>query len=796
MNTNFKIMWQNIWKNKGSSALSILGLAIGIACFMLLGMYILTELRFDRFHKFSDRLALVTVGYKSPDDAEMRYMGVTPTALAPALSAQFPEIEEAVRIYPASSVTVRQDDQLYNEDAFVYADSAFFDVLTYSFRSGDPRQALARPHSVVLTEAMAEKYFKGDNPVGKTIFLNKTAWQVTGVVETPPANTELPFSAVLSYTTLERSRNLAWNSANDITIMRLKDRESFATLQPQVDALIEQQFAEAIQAGGDYQVNIEKLADVHLHSRAAGTGNITYLYILGGFAVGLLLIACINFTNLLTARSTERAREIGVKKVLGAQRGLLIRQFLMESAFSVFIAILLGLILAIVTLPFFNRYVELNISMQYFNDFRFYIGIALLFIVVSVIAGGWPALILSAFKPISVLKGKITNTRGGGKIRQGLVVFQFSISILFIICTFIAGKQLRYMQTTDTGLNRSQILVINANTLPTQSIQTFKQELLNQSGIRGITASYDSPVNVQGGYTISGVGDQKSDFQLSITAIPVEKDFVDVFDIQLLAGTSFTDTDILRANLPDFEQREYTFIVNELTAQTMGWTADEAVGKRIDMNGRQGRIIAVTDDFNFTSLHEKIEPIVLFPEYNYFGKLFIKTENDTPLTSTMADIENTWKSINPDLPFEYHFLDQEYDALFRQETQTARVLNIFSMITLIVAAMGLFGLTAFTAQQRIKEIGIRKVLGASVSGIMSMLSANFLKLVLIAAVIATPIGWWLMETWLEDFAFRIEIQWWMFIFAGTLAVLIALATVSWHAFAAANANPVDSLRDE
>ncbi|GGG81082.1 ABC transporter permease [Parapedobacter pyrenivorans] len=792
-----KIAWRNLWKNKTTASISIVGLAVGITCFILLGTYLLNELRFDRFHRYADRIALVTAGYKSPDDAEMRYMGVTPTAVGPTLSNQFPEVEKATRIYNRGTLTVRHGDQLLNENNIIYADSAFFEILTYPFVAGDPHTVLNQPQSVVLTVPMAKKYFGDENPVGQSILIDEKPWQVTGVVQPPPAYTQLSFSAVLAYTTLERSRNLIWHSANDITLLLLKSPIDFGPLQQQVDALVQQQFAESIKSGGYYyQLNIEKLTEVHLYSKAAGTGNIAYLYILGGIAIGLLLIACINFTNLVTAQSAERAQEIGVKKVLGAERGLLFRQFLFESAFAVFLAIILGLALALFALPLFNRYVGMDISMVHWNDIRFYVGIATLFILISLVAGGWPAFVLSAFKPVTVLKGKITNTRSGWKLRKGLVVFQFCISILFVVCTVIAGSQLHYIQTKDTGLNRSQVVVLDGSSLPVKTIETFKNELLGKTGIQGVTASYDSPVNVKGGYTIMGADGKESNFALSVTAIPVEKDFVPVFDIQLLTGSNLTDADIARSNLDDDNTREYAFIINELAAQTMGWSAEEAIGKWINMNGREGRVKAVAANFNFASLHEEVKPIVLFPEYNWFGKLFIKTADGASITHTLRTIESTWKAVNPNKPFDFHFLDQEYEALYKQEAQTASVLNIFSLITVLVAAMGLFGLAAFTAQQRVKEIGIRKVLGASVIGIVRMLSADFVKLVFIAAIIASPIAWWMMNTWLADFAYRIQIEWWMFGLAALFALVVALLTVSSQAIKAAVANPVDSLRDE
>lgn len=791
-----KIAWRNLQRNKTSSAINILGLSLGIACFLLLGTYLLNELRFDRFHRYTDRIAWVTAAYQSPDDPEMHAMAVTPNAVGPTFQERFSEVKKAARIRRRGTMTAKRGDLLFNEPGIIYADSAFFEILTYRFVAGDARTALIQPQSVVLTTDLAEKYFGKANPIGQTILLNEKLCQITGVVETPPTYTQLPFSAVLPYHSMPRSNDLIWHSANDVTLLLLNDQKSFKPLQQKADALIEQQLAEGLTSGYKYKLNVERLADVHLHSKAAGAGNIAYLYILGGIAVGLLLIACINFTNLVTARSAERAQEIGVKKVLGAERSLLFRQFLFESAFAVFVAIILGIALALFTLPLFNRYVGMDISMMHWNDARFYAGVAILFILVSLIAGGWPALVLSAFKPVSVLKGKMTSTRGGGQLRKGLVVFQFCISILFVVCMVIAGSQLHYIQTKNTGLNRSQVIVLDGSSLPVKTIETFKNELLGQTGIKGVTASYDSPVNVKGGYTIMGADGKASDFALSVTAIPIEKDFVPVFDIQLLAGSNLTDADIQRSNPEDGDSREYTFIINELASQTMGWSAEEAIGKWINLNGREGRIKAVVANFNFASLHEEVKPIVLFPEYAWFGKLFIKTAEGTSIAHTVKTIESTWETVNPSKPFDFHFLDQEYEDLYQQEAQTAKVLNLFSLSTILVAAMGLFALAAFTAQQRVKEIGIRKVLGASVTSIVRMLSVDFVRLVLIAAVIASPIAWWIMNTWLADFAYRIDIEWWMFVLAAIFALLVAILTVSSQAIRSALANPVESLRDE
>jgi len=790
-----KLAWRNLWKHKTTALISIGGLAVGLTCFLLLGTYLFHELRVDRFYPDAGRIALVTSAYRSPDDGETWYVDVTPNAVGPTLQSTFAEVETAARIYRYGTLPIRHGERLFNETEAIYADSTLFRVLAYRFVAGDPQTALRDPEGIVLTAAAAQKYFGDKNPIGQTLLINERPRVVTGVVETPPAYTQLPFSVVMPYHSLRRSQELVWHSANDITLLLLRDEAAFDPLQQQVNALLKERFAEVFEAGGSVELNIEKLTDVHLHSRAAGTGNIAYLYILGAIGIGLMLIACINFTNLVLARTAERAQEIGIRKVMGAGRGRLFGQFMLESALAVVIAVIIGLILAYTGLPVFNQYVGLHISTELWGNLRFIGGIAIVATLVTLAAGGWPALVLSAFRPITVLKGKFTDTRKGGRLRRVLVVFQFGVSILFMICTVIAGSQLHYLQTKDTGMNRSQVIVLDGATLPVESIETFKNQLSGRPGIQGVTASYDSPVNVEGGYTIIGADGHQPNFSLNISAMPIERDFVSVFGIRLLAGSDLTDADIMQVR-QETEAPEYTFILNELAARALGWSPEAAIGKRINLNGRSGRIKAVADNFHFAPLREEVKPIVLFPEYSWFGKLFVRTAEGTSVKEVLAVVEDTWKTVNPNRPFDFHFLDQEYKDLYRREIQTTRVLHVFAVVTILVAAMGLFGLAAFTAQQRLREICIRKVLGASVTGLVRGFSANFVRLVVLATVIAVPVAWWLMNRWLQDFAYRVTMQWWMFAAVAVVAVIIAAVTVSSQAIKAALTNPARALRDE
>ncbi|TWR31363.1 FtsX-like permease family protein [Mucilaginibacter pallidiroseus] len=413
----------------------------------------------------------------------------------------------------------------------------------------------------------------------------------------------------------------------------------------------------------------------------------------------------------------------------------------------------------------------------------------------TLLAGTYPSLYLSAFKPIVTLKGKSSAQPGGAIVRKSLVVFQFVVSVFFIISTLIAGNQLKYIQEMNTGLNREQVLVINTGGSPYQKIEVLKNDVLQQEGVLSVTASYDSPVNVGGGYTINQADGKNADFNLSVTAIPIEKSFIKTLGIKIIAGADLDMGDEQQVRTEKEEDRKYGFVLNEMAVKAMGWSPQQAIGKRIGLNGRMGTIKAVTNNFNFASLHEAVTPIVMFPEYDWFGKLLIKTSGKNT-AKVIAAIQSRWKTFSPNTPFEYHFLDEEFDQMYKTDQRTGEILKVFTLVTIFISCLGLFGLAVFTTRQRVKEIGIRKVLGAGVLNIVGLISSDFLKLVIIAIVISSPLAYYFMHQWLEDFAYRINIQLWVFALAGGMAVLIAFVTVSYQSIKAALSNPVNSLRSE
>ncbi|RYU92417.1 ABC transporter permease [Mucilaginibacter terrigena] len=798
-----KTAWRNLVQNKTTSLISMAGLAVGICCFLLLTTYLINELRYDRFHVKADRIVRVAYNYKSPDDKEARFISVTQTAVVPVYKQEFSEIEDGVRVFNLSGqgpVAIKYGDKLFSEKNMLLADDAFFKIFTFKFLQGNPVNALADPSSVVITASTAKKYFGNDNPMGKILKADDTNnLMVTGVIEDVPAYSQIKFDLMANAALDPGTKVLKWNAASNYSYLLLKPGADIKALEKKMDAYIANILKGQNRPGVTTNYTLEPLTSVHLQSKALfsleAPGDIKYIYILGIVAVVLLLLACVNFLNLVTARSAERGREIGVRKVMGAVRGQLFTQFIIEAGIITLFSLLVGVLLLSVFFPTFSVFTGQQLGFATWNTSWLVGALAVLFIVVTFMAGTYPSLYLSAFKPIITLKGNSSMQAGGNMLRKSLVVFQFVVSVFFIISTLIAGNQLRYMQTLNTGINRDQVLVLDIGGIPYNNIEAFKNEIKQQNGVLASTASYDSPVNVRGGYSINSAEGKPADYSLSVTAIPIEKSFVKTLGIKLVAGTDLDLGDEQQVLIKDNEKRHYSFILNEMAVKALGWKPDEAIGKKIGINGRMGEIKAVAKDFNFASLHQEITPIAMFPEYEWFGKLLIKTSGKNT-AGTIAAIQAKWKAFYPTKPFEYHFLDQEFEELYKTDQRTGSILTAFTAVTIFISCLGLFGLAVFSTRQRVKEIGIRKVLGAGVASIVGLISFDFIKLVLIAIIISSPLAWYAMHTWLQDFAFRVNIQWWVFALAGGMAALIAFLTVSYQSVKAALSNPVKSLRSE
>ncbi|MBU1820848.1 MAG: ABC transporter permease [Bacteroidetes bacterium] len=796
----FRIAFRNLWRNKTFSLITILGLAVGLACCLLLFMYVSHELSYDDFQQKADRTVRVTMEYSM--DGNVGKVPVTGTKVAPEFVRAFPEVEAGARLLNSSAV-VRNGEQRFSEKRFVYADSSLFRVFSFRLLKGNPQTALAGPNQLVLSESTARKYFGGEDPVGKVLRVDtrrgETDYTVTGVVEDSPLNSQIKYDVLASFASLGASKTEEWWSANYATYLLLRTPESLAGLQSKVPGYMKSKSAETEMTGKNYLTyTLEPLRRVHLHSEVEGNfepnGDLLYIYIFGSIAVLILVIACVNYVNLATARAVERAQEVGVRKVMGAQPGQLFGQFIGESVIVTFIALLSGLLLSSLALPLFNQLSDRQFSFDTWLQPDNLLIIAGIGIVVSLVAGSYPALVLTSYQPVRVLKGHLKTT-GAGNFRRTLIVFQFAITAFLIISTFIVQNQLNYIQAKKLGYDKEHVVVLPADRQVGEKVQVLKSEFKQNASVQQVSLAYESPVFIKGGYSMRRA-DMPEDQYKMVAGLPVDEDFVKTMGLRILAGSDLNKADLAQAPVMYGDTANYYhFILNETAAKELGWTPQQAIGQKMDMGqNRKGEVKAVVENFHFASMREKIGPLVIFPEG--YGNVVLVKLSGSQLANTLRFLENKWNTLVPNRPFEYQFLDEEFNKLYATETRTGRIFSVFSFLSIFLACLGLFGLSAYTTALRTKEIGIRKVLGASIGSIVSLLSQDFLKLVLIAIVIASPLAWYAMDRWLQDFAYRIDIPWWVFIVAGLLAVGVALLTVSFQSVKAALMNPVRSLRSE
>lgn len=796
MLTNYlRIALRNLLRHKAFSFINLIGLAIGLTCCLLIARYVQHELSYDNFHAKADRIVRVTMEYGG--NGQSGKVAVTGTKVAPAFGRAFPEVENGVRMI-RRSVVVRYGEKLFEEPNFYYADSAFFPIFSFQLLEGNSATALKAPNQVVLTANTARKYFGSETPVGKTLRIGDTKdYLVTGVAADVPTNSQIRFDFVASFSSLDASKTEEWWSANYITYLLLRNKEAIAPLQTKIPGYMRIQSKELGITGSDYLTyHLEPLRSVHLGSELSGfepNNNMKYIYIFSAVALLILVIACVNYTNLTTARATDRAKEVGMRKVMGAVRGQLFWQFMGESVIVTGIALVLSLGLMYLMLPAFNELAGKKLAFTVFGDASFLAGLIVIGLVVSLFAGSYPALALANFQPIKVLKGSFKTSGSGIWLRKSLMVFQFVISTFLIISTLIIRQQLQFIQNTQLGYDKDHVVVLPADSKIVNNFSAIKSELKRHANVREVTMAYETPTQIDGGYSIhrEGAPDDQNEM---VKAIPVEQDFIKTMGMQLVAGTDLTEEDVKRTDKPEAEA-EYAFILNEAAAKKLGWKPEEAIGQKVSMSGRRGPVKAVVKDFHFASLHEAIGPLVIFPEKLYGGNMMVKLSgNDLP--STLRFMESKWKTLAPHRPFEYQFLDEEFADMYSTEQRVGQLFSTFAFLAIFLACLGLFGLAAFTTVQRTKEIGIRKVLGATVTSIVALLSKDFLQLVLLANVLAWPLAWYAMHRWLEDFVYRINIGWWIFGIAALAVLLITLLTVSYQAIKAALANPVKSLRTE
>ncbi|MBI2731621.1 MAG: ABC transporter permease [Sphingobacteriales bacterium] len=787
----FKIAVRNLLRHKAFSFINITGLSFGLTCCLLLSMYLVHELSFDKFHSKANRVVRVIMDYKIGDAGNKE--NFTSTKVFPEFKRRFPEVESGVRM-TGSERLVKYNDKIFIEKNFLFADSTFFHVFDFKLLSGTKDDVLKAPKMVVVSKSVAKKYFDDANPVGKTLLLGskQDPYLVTGVIEDCPANSQIQYSMVASISSFGPLQEERYSDANYTTYLLMNSSASLKPLQQKINALMKEN-----NANDEFKVNfeLEPFSQIHLHSpydAFVPNRNMAYIYIISGVALLILIIACFTYINLSTARSTERAKEVGIRKVSGAYRLQLFWQFISESAVLATLAVLLSFGLMYLLLPSFNQLAGTVLKYQsIFNPVM--LAVVFVFInVIALLAGSYPAMLLSGFPPIKVLKGSFKNTGSGTLLRKGLIVFQFAISAFLIIATFIIKEQLQLIQNKKLGYSRDNVLILDMDTKLNEKSDLVKTELLALPNIKTVSKAYESPVKINGGYNMSGTDLSKS---IAVTANPVDEDYVDATGLELIAGNKMTKQDVLDASKDDYTKCYYHFILNESAANALGWKPEEAIGKKMFLDeSRPGEVRGVIKDFHFASLHSPIQPLVLFPQ-RWANILLVKTDGNN-IAATITAVEKKWKSLAPHRPFSYRFMDDDYQKLYEAEMRTGKIFNVFAALAIVLACLGLFGLSAYAARQRIKEIGVRKVLGASVPQITVLLSSGFVKLVALAFIIATPVAWFSMHKWLQQFSYRADINWWIFIAAGVLSVLIAVVTVSFQFIKAAVRNPVKSLKTE
>jgi len=808
-----KIAFRSLRKSKGFTALNVIGLASGLAVCLLIVLYVTDELSYDRYNVNADRI------YRIDEDIYLnntKYDAVTTSKFfGPTLVASYPKIEQMVRFRNPGDQLVRKGNDHVLEHHFTFADSTIFKVFTLPMIAGDPNTALNNPHSIVIDESAARRYFNSTDVIGRTLEIgsNNTLLKITGVIRDMPEQSQFHFSFIRpireAYNFNDPSDN-DWVSNPYYTYILAQSGVTRAEVQKDVDAVVNLHVYPALQgmfhvsgadlekAGNHFRCRVFPLTDVHLHSNKSGeleaNGNIQYIYIFSVIAVLILLIACVNFMNLSTARSANRAREVGIRKVAGSTKGHLILQFLTESILLSIFSLILALGIAVLLLPMFNQLAGKSLHSDMLFSGRFLPILILLVLVVGCLAGSYPAFYLSSFQPIQVLKGKIAAGFRSSWLRSSLVVFQFFISIGLIVSTLVIYRQLHYIRNKEVGFRRDQVLVIHDTwSLGRDGTTNLRKNLLTLAGVTDATATQDIPTAGGDQYWQEGWFREPSlDARKSIlmTTLRVDDHYVPTLGMQIVKGRNL--------DLAQFPTDSSAILLNEAAVAALGvkdplnlilYNHDDLY-KIITYH-----VVGVVKDFNYNSMHDKIRPLLMvFNTYNWSSMAVRLHTNDVfPL---LRQIETKFHAEKQGVPFSYTFMDNDFDKLYHAEQQTGQVFITFAVFAILIACLGLFGLVTYAAEQRTKEIGVRKVLGASVSGIVALLSRDFTMLVGIAALVAFPVAWWVMYKWLETFAYRTEISWWIFLVAGAAALFIALLTVSIQTIRAALANPIESLRSE
>ncbi|ERM84231.1 hypothetical protein P872_15730 [Rhodonellum psychrophilum GCM71 = DSM 17998] len=799
-----KIAWRNLLKKKAYSFINIFGLGLGMACCFMIFMFVQDELSFDSYHEKADRIYRLTHGRLAskdqPESASINPFWVWGNApVGPAVQSYFPEIDKVVQFSGSSDILLTDGENSYQEEGVFFMDSTAFDIFSWKIIKGDPKTALTAPYSMVMTESTAKRYFGDEDPIGKTMKgsdspgrSNSGDYTITAVIADVPANSHFNFNMLLSLSTFRLSNPDIfdwWGYVDIYTYFLVNDNFDRGSFEQKIPA-----FLAARQDDPLYTIKVEKMEDFYLGSDAdrqpGETGSLSNIYVFSVIGIFLLVIAMINFMNLSTARSMERAKEVGIRKSIGADRSHLIFQFLGESIIIVFLAMLASMFFISVAMPLMNSITGKEMELTALMSWQIVPAFIGILFFVGILAGSYPAFVLSGFRPVQILKGISVVESGGVNLRKGLVIFQFSLSIILIAGTLIVYSQMNHLLDKDMGFDKEQMLVLDYNYDERVNVRSSVLKAEMEANPAILSAAFSR--SVPGGYfpnagtDIQNIDGEMTNMGQAIFQVGI--DFIDHFDMELVAGRSYSR---------DFPSDSTSaLVINEAAARQYGYANPaDIVGKKFDQWGRSGEVIGVVKDFNFISLHRKIEPLTLpFEAYaSRFLSLKVKSDN---MEKTLAEVEEVWKKIAPHRPFLYSFLDEDFAKQYQADFKFRQLFTVFSVLAILIASLGLFGLATYTAEIRTKEIGIRKVLGAEVSSIVALLSKDFIQLVLVAIVIATPVAWYVMNRWLEGFAYQVEIGWWIYPLAGLVAVIVAMVTISSQAVRAAMLDPVKSLKSE
>lgn len=793
-----KISIRNITKHRIYSAINILGLTAGLACCLFILLWVQDELSYDRFNKKMDNLYRVILEY--PQGSQTTFVSYAAPAASEWLKNNIPEIVESARFRIVTNrpqILVKYGEKQYFEERFGFGDAELFDLFTFPFLVGDPKTALSNPNSIVLSEDMASKYFGQEDPIGKVLNVeNQFDFIVTGIISNIPNNSHLQFDSLVPFANIEsfmpefgkflNRHNLHFFR----TYLLVNENASIPELKEKVSNYMAIQFNNGDTTDYKWRHHLQPVKDIHLRTRGMKDhmkrGDIRYVYIFSFTGILVLLIACINFMSLSTARSCKRAKEVGMRKVVGAHRLNLVGQFFGEAIFSSLLALIMALIIVLASLPAFNSLTGKQIALGFSNNKLTFVGFLLIALVTGLLSGSYPAVYLSSIKPIKVLKGAVGLEKGKGLLRKTMVVTQFVIAIGLIVCTLIIYNQYNYMRNINLGFDKEHIVYIMLKGNLKEKYQAVKNDLLQDSHIVNVAASSKILTNailVSGDFGWEGKEEQEE--RLSFSFSSVGYDFIETFKMEMVQGRSFSK---------DTPKKPYEeIIINEATARFMN--VESPIGLGTSVFGNKGTIIGVVKNYNFQSLHNEIRPLVLIIEPEAFQFMNIRIHPDN-IRDTIRHIEKVCRKFEPGFPFEYHFLDEAFEILYKSEEQMSRLFNCLAVFAIFIACLGLFGLSLFIAESRFKEIGIRKVLGASVPSLIELVSREFVMLVILANIIAWPVAYYAMNRWLQNFAFRASLSAGTFLMSGFLTFIISLITISYQSIKAATANPVESLRYE